>query len=256
MSFSFPLFTAAAAAAIALLAGVIYLIIYQARINWALRSGASTHMAAPRTVLGIAAVIIFAGAVFVSYLAGYKAAYDDLNDTSSPAVEIPPMTMRDLSALPAIFDAALEHVESDGADLTNARASLSDLSFLRGRFSYLSFMLYYDGADGERISRSVDVSGAGSLFTEWWPSENDEAAENSIPLNTLRQLLAALDAIDWPDAGESQNFNSLFGVVNAQEPGGYVLEGGELIPSVDAEGEYLLLDYVSGDQLIWIYISL
>ena len=166
------------------------------------------------------------------------------------------MTMRDLSALPAIFDAALDHIESDGADLTNARASLSDLNFLGGRFSYLSFMLYYDGADGERISRSVDVSGAGSLFTEWWPSENDEAAENSIPLNTLRQLLAALDAIDWPDAGESQNFNSLFGIVDAQSPGGYVLEGGKLVLSTDAEGKYLVLDYVSGDQLIWIYIGI
>lgn len=253
MSFSFPLFTAAAAAGIALLAGAIYLIIYSARINRALRSGAASHMAAPRTVLGIAAVILFAGAVFVSYLAGYKAAYDDLEGTSSPAVEVPPMTMRDLSELPGVFDAALEHAEADGADLTNARASLSDLSFLRGRFSYLSFMLYYD-AGGQRISCSVDVSGAGALFTEWWPSENNQAAENSVPLSTLRRLLVALDGIDWPGDGESENFTSLFGVVDAQAPGGYVLEGDALVPSTDAAGEYLMLDYVSGEQMIRIYV--
>lgn len=253
MSFSFPLFTAAAAAAIALLAGLVYLIIYCARINRTLRSGQPSRMAAPRTVLGVAAVIVFAGAVFVSYLAGYKAAYDDFEGgTSSPAVEVPPMTIRDLSELPGLFDAALEHVEADGADLTNARASLTDLSFMNGRFSYFSFLLYYD-ADGERICRSVDVSGEGALFNEWWAAKND-AAENSIPLGTLRQLLTALDGVDWPGGGEVESFNSLFGVVDAQAPGGYVLEGGALVPSTDAAGEYLVLEYISGDQLIRIYV--
>lgn len=254
MSFSFPLFTAAAAAAIVLLAGFVYLIIYCARINRALRSGQPSRMAAPRTVLGVAAVIVFAGAVFVSYLAGYKAAYDDFEGgPSSPAVEVPPMTMRDLAELPGVFDAALSHVEDDGADLTDARASLSDLGFLNGRFGYFSFMLYYD-AGGERISRSVDVSGEGALFTEWWSSEEDQAAENSIPLGKLRQLLVALDGVDWPGGGEVESFNSLFGVVDAQMPGGYVLEGGALVPSTDAAGEYRVFEYISGDRMINIYV--
>lgn len=154
MSFSIPIFAALAAAALALLGALLYLIIFRAHINRALRSGGAKPMAAPRTALAVIAVVVFALAVFASYLAGYKAAYDDFEGASSPAVEIPPMTLRDLSALTELLDSALEHVERDGADLTNARAELTDLTFLNGGFSYLSFTLYYD-ADGGRISRSV-----------------------------------------------------------------------------------------------------
>ncbi len=253
MSFSFPLFTAAAAAALALLGGFVYLIIYRAHINRTLRGGSARPMAAPRTALAIIAVIVLAAAVFVSYLAGYKAAYDDFEGNSSPAVELPPMTLRDLSALPALLDAVIEHVESDGADLTDARAGMASLTFLNGGFSYLSFVLYYDSEYG-RISCSVDVNAAGAVFTEWYPAEPDQASENSIPLDTLRCLFAALDGVDWPEGGDVETFNSLFGIVDAQSPGGYVLSRGVLVPSTGAEGEYLMLDYVSGSEWVPIYI--
>ena len=252
MSFSIPIFAALAAAALALLGALIYLIIYRAHINRALRSGGAKPMAAPRTALAVIAVVVFALAVFASYLAGYKAAYDDFEGASSPAVEIPPMTLRDLSALTELLDSALEHVERDGADLTNARAELTDLTFLNGGFSYLSFTLYYD-AGGGRISRSVDVNGAGAVFTEWYPAKSG-APENSIPLDTLRRLFTALGSVNWPEGGDIETFNSLFGIVDAQSPGGYVLEGGSLVPSTDAEGKYLMLDYVSGSEWVPIYV--
>ena len=102
MSFSIPIFAALAAAALALLGGAVYLIIYRIHINRALRSGGGKPLAAPGRALAVIAVIVFALAVFVSYLAGYKAAYDGFEGASSPAVEIPPMTLRDLSALPEL----------------------------------------------------------------------------------------------------------------------------------------------------------
>lgn len=252
MSLSIPLFAAAAAALAALLTGGAYFIIYRANVNRALRTGEGKPMPAPRTVLAVAAVIVFALAVFVSYLAGYKAAYDDFEGESSPAVELPPMTIRDLSALPGLLGSALEHIERDGADLTNARAVLTDLTFMDGGFSYLSFVLCYD-SDGGRISRSVDVNGAGAVFTVWHPDAEDAYAQSSVPLETLRLLFAALDGVDWPADAESASFSSIYGIL-PQSPGGYTLSGGELVPSANSDGEFHAVDYVSGGELIRIYI--
>ena len=258
MSFSIPIFAALAAAALALLGGAVYLIIYRIHINRALRSGGGKPLAAPGRALAVIAVIVFALAVFVSYLAGYKAAYDGFEGASSPAVEIPPMTLRDLSALPELFDAALEHVRRDeaeygSAELIDARAELTDLTFLRGGFSYFSFTLCYDSG-GERISRSVDVNASGAVFTERWTQE-DGSTENSVPLETFRRLLAALDGVDWPEGGEVSAFQSMFGSA-AQSPGGYVLSGGALLPSADASGEYRAVDFTSGGEVMRIYIQI
>ena len=256
MSFSIPIFAALAAAALALLGGAVYLIIYRIHINRALRSGGGKPLAAPGRALAVIAVIVFALAVFVSYLAGYKAAYDGFEGASSPAVEIPPMTLRDLSALPELFDAALEHVRRDeaeygSAELIDARAELTDLTFLRGGFSYFSFTLCYDSG-GERITRSVDVNASGAVFTERWTQE-DGSTENSVPLETFRRLLAALDGVDWPEGGDVGSFSSLFGVMTP-ESGGCTLDGTALVPSEPSGELCFTLDYVSGSELIRIYI--
>ena len=168
------------------------------------------------------------------------------------------MTLRDLSALPELFDAVLEHVRRDeaeygSAELIDARAELTDLAFLNGGFSYFSFTLCYDSG-GERIRRSVDVNAAGAVFTERWTQE-DGSTENSVPLETFRRLLAALDGVDWPEGGEVSAFQSMFGSV-AQSPGGYVLSGGALLPSADASGEYRAVDFSSGGELMRIYIPI
>lgn len=253
-----PIILLGGAAALIIIIVCVYLLAYRAHINRALKNGGERPMAAPRTVLAVSAVAVLLCAAALGYAAGYKAAYDDFEGTSSPAVEIPPMTLRDLSALPELFDAALEHVRRDEAEygngeLINARAELTDLAFLDGGFSYFSFTLCY-GSGGGRITRSVDVNAAGAVFTERWTQE-DGSTENSVPLETFRRLLAALDGVDWPEGGEVSAFQSMFGSA-AQSPGGYVLSGGALLPSADASGEYRAVDFTSGGEVMRIYIQI
>ena len=253
-----PIILLGGAAALIMIIVCVYLLAYRAHINRALKNGGERPMAAPRTVLAVSAVAVLLCAAALGYAAGYKAAYDGFEGASSPAVEVPPMTLRDLSRLPELFDAALEHVRRDeaeygSAELIDARAELTDLAFPDGGFSYFSFTLCYDSG-GERIRRSVDVNAAGAVFTERWTQE-DVSTENSVPLETFRRLLAALDGVDWPEDGEVSAFQSMFGSA-AQSPGGYVLSGGALLPSDDASGEYRAVDFSSGGELVRIYIPI
>ena len=256
MNFVFPGLLLAGAAALVIIIVCLYLLAYRAHANRALKNGGERPMAAPRTVLAISAVAVLLCAAALGYAAGYKAAYDDFEGASSPAAEVPPMTLRDLSALPELFDAVLEHVRRDeaeygSAELIDARAELTDLAFLDGGFSYFSFTLCYDSG-GERITRSVDVNAAGAVFTERWTQE-DGSTENSVPLETFRRLLAALDGVDWPEGGDVGSFSSLFGVMTP-ESGGCTLDGTALVPSEPSGELCLTLDYVSGSELIRIYI--
>ena len=65
--------------------------------------------------------------------------------------------------------------------------------------------------------------------------------------------LAALDGVDWPEGGDVGSFSSLFGVMTP-ESGGCTLDGTALVPSEPSGELCLTLDYVSGSELIRIYI--
>ena len=246
-----PIILLGGAATLIIIIVCVYLLAYRAHINRALKNGGERPMAAPRTVLAVSAVIVLLCAATLGFAAGYKAAYDDFEDIQD--IELPAITLRDLSRLPELFDAALEHAGVDGAELENAHVALADLSFLKGGLGYFSFELYYDKGS-ERIMRIVDVTAAGAVYADTLPSGN-AADGGAMPLAAFRSLLAALDGVDWPEGGDYSGFDSLSGTAEPAA-GGYLLEGGALVPAPDGGGECRVLSYISGEEYLRIYVPL
>ena len=65
-----------------------YFLLYRRRINRALREGGSPRpLAPPHRVLVLAALVLLAAAVVISYFVGYKTAYDRMENAAPSTVE-------------------------------------------------------------------------------------------------------------------------------------------------------------------------